>query len=77
MYKYMKETEIAKLEPNDQLKLRMLQVKPRLPKDYTELYKFYHPKADMTRVKNVWLGRIADKDIVENFEKIADRLKNG
>ena len=77
MVKYMKKPQSTKLKQNDNLKLRMLQAKTMLPREYTSLYLMYYPdgKKDLEKIRRVWNLTQVDKLIVERFEKIAEILK--
>lgn len=69
----------SKLKIVDQLKLRMLKVKTKLPNaGYHALFEHYFPDhpIDKITLSKIWTCKNVDESIVEKFEQIAENLQN-
>lgn len=68
-----------KLSVGDNLRLRILQLKPKLPRNYTTFYAHYYPDANNSsekwRVRQVVNGKSIDEKIIERLEKLIDLIK--
>lgn len=61
------------------LKLRMAQLRVKFPfKDYTAVYQYEYgilSQKEKDRLYKTWVGLIADKDIIDNIERLIDNFK--
>ena len=70
--------DISKLKNADRIKLRLLQVKTKLPTaGYVALFKHYFPEhpIDKITLSHIWNCKIVNESVVEKFEQIADHLQ--
>ncbi len=65
--------------PEDALKSRVLDIKPRLPKNYTTFFIHYFPKFDnkkgKIRVRRAVNLQIADEEVTKNLEVMVKKLE--
>lgn len=72
--------KMKKVAEKDNLRLRVAQLKTRFKKgaDYTAIYQYEfgtQSEEQLNKIRMVWNLRQVDKEITENLEKIAKKIK--
>lgn len=76
----MSKKEISITDPEDCLRLRILQIRAQLPKgiNYTPFYEqmFGEQKKDILhKIRMVWSLREVNEEITKNLEKMVEQIK--
>lgn len=77
----MNKTKKVTVSDTDQLKMRVIALKQKFPKnkrlDYCPIYEYeFGPQSQdqLNKIRAVWNLREADEEITSNLEKIAEKL---